>query len=73
MKIVFNGKPADVAATTLEGVLAEMGLVDQRVAVERNRQLVPRRLWSQTPVAAGDAIEVVQLVGGGTPARAFTR
>ncbi|MGH9480651.1 MAG: sulfur carrier protein ThiS [Terriglobales bacterium] len=65
MEIVFNGKPATVAAATLEELLAEMGLGSERVAVERNRSIVPRRQWAAARLAEGDRIEVVQLVGGG--------
>jgi thiamine biosynthesis protein ThiS len=36
-----------------------------RIAVERNREIVPRALYDTTPVAKGDVIEVVSLVGGG--------
>lgn len=65
MDIAFNGRPVTVLAATVAELLREMGIPAARVAVERNRELVPRRLWEQTPVCAGDAIEVVQMVGGG--------
>ncbi|HET9785466.1 MAG TPA: sulfur carrier protein ThiS [Terriglobales bacterium] len=65
MEIVFNGRQVAVAAGTLTELLAEMGVGEDRVAVERNRNLVPRRQWAETRLAAGDAIEVVQMVGGG--------
>jgi len=35
------------------------------LAVERNREIVPRTTYEQTPLADGDAIEIVTLVGGG--------
>ncbi len=65
MDIAFNGRPVTVQAATVAELLREMAIPAVRVAVERNRELVPRRLWEQTPVRAGDAIEVVQMVGGG--------
>ncbi len=63
--IVVNGKPVEVAAATLEELLSELGLRGERVAVERNQALVPRRAWSATLLEAGDRIEVVHMVGGG--------
>lgn len=65
MEIHFNGRPVTVTAGTLTELLAEMGIGEERVAVERNRDLVPRRLWAETRLAPGDTIEVVQMVGGG--------
>jgi len=37
----------------------------QGVAVARNEEIVPRAAWATTPVAAGDAIEIVRPVSGG--------
>jgi len=65
VEIVFNGAAVVVAAATLEELLRELGVGTERVAVERNRELVPRRQWGTTALAAGDRIEVVQMVGGG--------
>jgi thiamine biosynthesis protein ThiS len=37
-----------------------------RVAVELNREIVPRNLWPQTPLKNGDRLEIVHFVGGGS-------
>ncbi|HEY7838048.1 MAG TPA: sulfur carrier protein ThiS [Terriglobales bacterium] len=65
MTIVLNGQPHETGAATCEALIAELGLAGQRVALERNQAMIPRRLWADTPLAAGDRIEVVQFVGGG--------
>lgn len=65
MKIVLNGAEAETAAATCDMLIAELGLAGQRVALERNREMIPRRSWAATPVADGDQIEIVQFVGGG--------
>ena len=39
-----------------------------RVAVELNRELVPRDRWTATPVSDGDRLEIVHFVGGGVRA-----
>ncbi|MGH9476721.1 MAG: sulfur carrier protein ThiS [Terriglobales bacterium] len=65
MRITCNGRALEVAAATISELLAEMKITAARTAVERNRALVPQRLWPETRLAEGDAIEVVQMVGGG--------
>lgn len=64
--IVVNGEPRHVAAgTTVTGLLAELGLAERRVAVERNREVVPRADHARTALADGDTLELVTFVGGG--------
>ena len=66
MRIVLNGAEREVAdGATVSDVLADLGLKSEQVAVERNRELVPRAQHAATAVAEGDALEVVTLVGGG--------
>ncbi len=36
-----------------------------RVAVELNREIVPRARWAETPLHDGDQLEIVHFVGGG--------
>jgi len=52
--------PASVA-----DLLARIGLDGRKVAVERNLEIVPRSLWPVTPLATGDALEIVAFIGGG--------
>jgi sulfur carrier protein len=66
VKIVLNGEVREVApAITISALLEELGLESSRVAVEQNREIVPRRDHARTAVAEGDQIEVVHFVGGG--------
>lgn len=65
MRIQVNGEERKVAATTVEGLIQELGFDIRKVAVERNLAIVPRSLHAQTPLAEGDRIELVQFVGGG--------
>jgi thiamine biosynthesis protein ThiS len=65
MHIQVNGEPRDVAATTILGLVEELGLDIRKVAVERNLEIVPRSLHAATAIMDGDRIEVVQFVGGG--------
>lgn len=64
-QLSINGEPRVVAAVTVADLLSELDLVGRRVAVERNGDIVPRSLHAQTPLADGDALEMVVAVGGG--------
>ena len=64
--VVINGQPRLVnAGTTVAALIGELGLAGKPVAVERNREVVPRALHSSTELAPGDHLEVVTFVGGG--------
>ena len=49
----------------MSALLAALGVEPTRVAVERNHDVVPRRDYDRTVLAAGDHLEVVGFVGGG--------
>lgn len=66
MQIEVNGQSREVDEGMTVSVLIEQLEMDPRyLAVERNRQLVPRAEHTTTQLAAGDRLEVVTLVGGG--------
>jgi len=66
MTLTLNGKPHQAAdGLTLAALLAELDLDPQRVAVEHNRDIVPRERFDATFLADGDTLEIVQFVGGG--------
>ena len=66
MKIVLNGREEDVASNaTLADLVASTGLAGRRVAIEVNREIVPRSDYSARLLAAGDRVEVVHAIGGG--------
>lgn len=61
-----NGERRTVArGLTLSGLLEELGVDARRVAVERNRQVVPRDRRDEVELEEGDEVEIVQFVGGG--------
>lgn len=66
MEIRVNGEQHDLPqAMSVVELLKHLGLRGDRVAIERNMEILPRREWEATRVAAGDSFEIVQLVGGG--------
>ncbi len=68
MTITLNGQPRDVPEPlTVAELLALLQVKPEHVAVERNRDLVPRARHAQQTLQPGDELEVVTLVGGGSP------
>jgi len=66
MRILINGEWREVpCGTTLADLLKELKLADKPVAVERNLEVVPKSKHAETPLAEGDRLEIVTLVGGG--------
>ena len=66
MRILLNGESAEVPdGLTVAALVSHLGLGPGPVAVERNREVVPRAEHASTRVGEGDQIEVVHFVGGG--------
>ena len=66
MKLQVNGEARDFPdALSLEGLLGQLGMKADRVAVELNREIVPRPRWAETNLRDGDRLEIVHFVGGG--------
>jgi thiamine biosynthesis protein ThiS len=66
MDVIVNGEPATVPAPlTVAGLLAHLDIDARRVAVELNEAVIKRALYEQTSIHAGDAVEIVNFVGGG--------
>jgi sulfur carrier protein len=69
LTITLNGEARTLAefeaSTTLDLVIAALGLKADRVAVERNGEIARRAAWNSLMVEEGDKLEVVHFVGGG--------
>lgn len=67
--LTINGESRDFPGTlTVAGLLDRLGYDRRRVAVEVNQEIVPAARHGEVPLSAGDRVEVVTLVGGGSPA-----
>jgi sulfur carrier protein len=66
VRVEINGEGREVEnGITIARLLEKLGLDGGPVAVERNREIVPRALHASTALSDGDNLEVVQFVGGG--------
>ena len=66
MNLFINGKETSFnSPLTLAGLIKQLGMKPDRVAVELNRNIAPRDQWVATNLAEGDRLEIVHFVGGG--------
>lgn len=66
MEILVNGAAREVPEGTTAARLVEMlGLTGQRLAMEVNREIVPRSTFETHRLQPGDRIEIVRAIGGG--------
>src|SRR6266851_10309209 len=65
MNLTINGENQVFASKTLGALVEHLGMKSDRVAIELNREIVPRDQWPQTPLHDGDRLEIVHFVGGG--------
>ncbi len=77
MKLLINGEERsfpnpDSAPFTLAALIEALSMKPDRVAVELNRDIVPRATWAETTLKDGDRLEIVHFVGGGSP-QSFVR
>ena len=66
MKVFINGETREISKQlSLNELLKELSLPDQRIAIELNREVVRRRDWENIQIKDADKIEIVHFVGGG--------
>jgi thiamine biosynthesis protein ThiS len=68
MKLVINGEDQTFDSPppfTLSSLVEALAMKPDRVAIELNRDIVPRDRWPETQLHDGDRLEIVHFVGGG--------
>lgn len=66
MQIKINGETEEVSeGCSVYQLIQQMDLVDKRIAVELNCEIVPRSQFPEVMLSADDRIEIVQAIGGG--------
>jgi thiamine biosynthesis protein ThiS len=67
MQITINGEPRELGdeALSLAELLTRLNVDPAQIAVEKNRDIIPRSRYSEEAVSSGDVIELVEFVGGG--------
>lgn len=66
MNLRINGEQRHFDSVhTVSELIDALAYTGRRIAVERNGEIVPRSQHATTPLADGDALEIVVAVGGG--------
>ena len=66
MKITINGELREIPdGLSVAALLQHLEMTAERVAIERNLDILPRAKWRETMVQPDDRFEIVHLVGGG--------
>ena len=74
MNLVINGEDCSFEdSLTLAGLIEKLGMKQDRVAVELNRNIVQRDKWAATQLNSGDRLEIVHFVGGGSTSNILPR
>ena len=66
LAITLNGEPYTIEGDAhLSALIATLKMRPTRIAVELNRQVVPKAEYERTIIKAGDEVEIINFVGGG--------
>ena len=66
MNVTVNGEPRSLETdTSLGKLLEQLGLSGKRIAVEVNRDIVPRSDYDSYQLSENDTVEIVNAIGGG--------
>lgn len=66
MKVTINGEGREIPeGMTVAALLEHLQMPRDRVAIEKNLEILPRPRWSETQVQPNDKFEIVHFVGGG--------
>ena len=67
MHLIINGKDHDdlPEGLTVASLIEHLGLPERKIAVERNRVVVPKSDYTETTLANHDELEIIHFIGGG--------
>ena len=65
MEVIVNGKMMKISHATVHDLLVQLEIDPTSVAVERNLEIVPKKMYESASLCNGDRIEIVHFVGGG--------
>lgn len=67
MHLLINGKDHDDLpdGLTVATLIAHLGLPERKIAVERNREVVPKSAYAETALDTNDVLEIIHFIGGG--------
>ena len=65
MRVIVNGEPREIRASRVDALLGELDYQDSHFAIAVNYDVLPKSRWAETPLKAGDEIEIITPRQGG--------
>ena len=65
MRVIVNGEPREIAASRVDALLSELDYEGSHFAIAVNYDVLPKSRWAETPLKAGDEIEIITPRQGG--------
>tara|TARA_Y100001001_G_scaffold19805_1_gene17109 strand:+ start:588 stop:797 length:210 start_codon:yes stop_codon:yes gene_type:complete len=65
MNLTVNGDTLTLDGNTITDLVAQLGLTGRRLAVEVNREIIPKSQHGDVALNEGDVVEIVHAIGGG--------
>ena len=66
MKITLNGEKYNLeTGSNIVDLIEKLGLNIDKLAIERNLEIVPKSKFAMTIIEEGDKLEIVHFIGGG--------
>jgi sulfur carrier protein len=65
MRVTVNGKPREIASSSVDALLGELEYEGTHFAIALNYDVLPKSRWAQTPLRNGDQIEIITPRQGG--------
>ncbi len=65
MQVIVNGEHREVASSTVDALLTELDYEGTHFAIAVNFDVLPKSRWAETPIRAGDEIEIITPRQGG--------
>src|SRR6202044_781151 len=65
MRVIVNGEQREIASASVDALLGELEYEGTHFAIALNYDVLPRSRWAQTPLRAGDEIEIITPRQGG--------
>ena len=65
MRVIVNGEEREVSAARIDALLAELEYEGSHFAIAVNYDVLPKSRWADTPIKAGDEIEIITPRQGG--------
>ena len=65
MRVTVNGEPREISSSRVDALLGELEYEGTHFAIALNYDVLPKSRWAETPLHAGDAIEIITPRQGG--------